>query len=151
MQLWGVVLLVVVSCCNPTSTTFRVDTVLTVLFPFPCLNSFYWIYTKITATSGCFMGTTYASVQLLSLKFCQDLHKYGYLPLCQIRSASAQSDKSPVTQTEGAVSPRGSHSHRHSAMCVSLHFTHHHPWRDHQAHQILLFPIIAMPTIHVFT
>lgn len=112
MQLWGVVLLVVVSCCNPTSTTFRVDMVLTVLFPFPCLNSFYWIYTKITATSGCFMGTTYASVQLLSLKFCQDLHKYGYLPPCQIRSASAQSDKSPVTQTEGAVSPRGSHSHR---------------------------------------
>lgn len=125
MQLWGVVLLVVVSCCNPTSTTFRVDTVLTVLFPFP--NSFYWIYIKITATSGSFMGTTCAGVQLLSLKFCQDLHKYGCLPPCQIHSASTQSDKSTVTQTEGTVSPRGSHSHRHSATCVSLHFTHHHP------------------------
>lgn len=29
------------------------------------------------------MGTTCAGVQVLSLKFCQALHKYGYLPLCQ--------------------------------------------------------------------
>lgn len=106
MQLWGVVLLVVVSCCNPTSTTFRLDTVLTKLFAFPCPNSFYWIYIKITATSGSFMGTTSAGVQLLSLKFCQNLHKNGYLPRCQPRSARTRSDKSPVTQTE-AQCPRG--------------------------------------------
>lgn len=71
------------------------------------------------------MGTTSAGAQLLSLKFCQDLHKNGYLPLCQIRSACTQSDKSPVTQTKGIVSPRGVPSP--PAQCRLHVFTLHTP------------------------
>lgn len=123
MQLWGVVWFVVVSCCSHTSSTFRLHTVLTILIPFPCPNSFYWIYIKNTATSGRFMNTTCAGEQLLSLKFCQDLHKYGYLAPCQIRSASSGVTKAPFRRRK-AQCPRGGLMPTGTALRACLYTSH---------------------------
>lgn len=58
---------------------------------------------KVTATPGSFFGTTCAGIQLLSLKFCQDTYKYGYLA-CTANPLSKRLEWQKTCYAEGTCS-----------------------------------------------